>query len=1204
MSLFDGLGGLGSETADALSDLGAPDQADDLNQATQWIQDAINAAGTLPVPRARFLIGDRPQPNTTPVDRVDWSDALIQAGNLGGALLDEVLPGAGGFAELGTAIAEQEIFGKDARDDYEHPVHLVRTLDVREGLDTLWSAKVTLLKPDLAGFLPPGVPLDVLQVVEDAFSDQHGDGWLAPGSGRLPGLDPKDRADINNLISLGQQAANNPSNVAAQVWATENPDQLDRKRITRDHAQEPTQPYVGRTQPQHYIGKFARLCVARRFDDSEFTLNERWFSGTVTAFEDLGMGSTPGGGLPTAAKWREVRVTLRPRLFQLSLRRRHRIFKDLNAIEIVLEILDEHEIYPAEPGEGALTARRLEPGGREFFGPIAVPDALTSMVDNIAGAVPGGYGEGVGDAINSVLEQDIAGWRPKRDMCVQYGETDLAFVRRLLAEEGLSFFFESRETRETLVICEDPRLAGKKTLTASRLPIPVVPARNNGSIVEQAWNVGVARLPVPSGVTVRDRSFARPYEATDLAAGESLDLLSPGGLSSLGTLGGLEQMANQVVGLATEAAGTPGTEDYAGPEALFFEWPAGLSFPATGADEAHSFDAFDGPPMGQLRLEHFRSRGAITRGSSDCATLTPGHHVNLLHGAFDVLHPAVQKPQRFLITGVRHRASVAPSATAAAPYEIAYRNDFQAQNALLPIRPEKPDRPKISGVQTAIIIDTEHGEDPGRSGQEVSVLPEQHAWRVRVRFPWEREPDVGSAWMRFAQPFAGASFGTLLTPRVGMEVVIGFDEGNPDRPYVLGTLYSDTHDRAVGARHTSSVQPKDATSGRIDHPARLTDSGFRSRSWKQSERGEGARGNRLRFDDFATNERIEVFARHDYAKEAGGSRDEEPYGDHVTTVKGQQTIDVGTDQRETVAGDQTLLARHVSADEADWGRKATVGGDETIQIGEGSVDDDASDSPDTPAAMKDRIEGSETLTVGGWRDWFVDGSERIHIEGGGAINAGEEVERPGRSLDVSGNSTVTVEGDDTFVVSGDRRVQVEGAYTLKAEKLDMKVVPPGGLDEASEGDEGETPGSDEGEAEALGGIEVDEEGARLGTKGSVDIETETFTAESTGGRMLVKAATRIKILVNGNKILLDGDANTITMDVATARRFRLGTEAAYIEGGQTHLLLSAGGSSWETTAAADGMLSKLDGPTVTIAASDEIALEAPSIHLGEMPEDT
>ncbi|MBK6520492.1 MAG: hypothetical protein IPG04_41795 [Polyangiaceae bacterium] len=55
--------------------------------------------------------------------------------------------------------------------------------------------------------------------------------------------------------------------------------------------------------------------------------------------------------------------------------------------------------------------------------------------------------------------------------------------------------------------------------------------------------------------------------------------------------------------------------------------------------------------------------------------------------------------------------------------------------------------------------------------------------RVRVRFPWDRSGRVGdtsSCWIRVSQGWAGAGYGSLMLPRVGQEVLVGFLDG--DRP--------------------------------------------------------------------------------------------------------------------------------------------------------------------------------------------------------------------------------------------------------------------------------------------------------------------------------------------------------------------------------------------------------------------------------------
>ncbi len=1200
MGILDGLEDPLGEVSDALSDFGAEDEAGDLDAATRWIQSRIAAGGRLPVLRARFLIGPF-KPNTVPIDQVDWADAIVQAGGLGEKLLQQAGAQAG-FAELGAAALEQELDRRfDIEKDHEQPLHWVESAVVDEALSQCWTATVTLAKPDLASAVAAQTglnnpPQSLLDTITDAFTSSDDAGGV---------YDP---GDITTLLGTAFMAANRPDLLADRVWDTVHPDKLDLTRATTDHTAVTGQPFIGKTLASDYLGAFARFSLARRFDDDHFTLNERWFSGRVTEVEDL--------GYDPARRVRRVRLTIRPHLAQLALRRRHRAFKHMNAVQIVRQLLTEHGIYvQASTKDATGTAARFVPGGRELFGPLGVPDAATAAIGKLSGIDPFGVGEKVSDAVNDVLEQPIEDWRPKREYCVQYGETDLEFAERLLAEEGLTYFFEHRERLETLVVCEDPRLAGKKVLTAGRLPLQgstgASPVAFNLS--ERAWSVSVARKPVPSGVTLRDRTYTRPYDPLDLKAGESLDLLSPGNLSSLTTLGGLEQMANQAVGLAGELTGAAGTEDYAGPEAQWFEWPGRFEYPVVDdPTDPFGYSMYEGPPMAQLRLEGFRAEGAIARGQSECATLAPGANARLQHGGFDVLHPPVQKPQRFLITRVRHFAGPAPAQPGQPPraYEMSYQNRFEGINIALPYRPPPPPpKPRIRGVHTAIVVDVERGEDPTTSPAEVSV-PEHHsAWRVRVRMPWERSGEAfvagegddvrgagaaeeGSRWLRFAQPYTGAGFGWLTVPRAGMEVVIGYEGGDPDHPTVLGALYSDAYDRPTGARHASSAKPADPASGRIDFPARMQNAGFTSRAWPQAERGAGVRGNQVRFDDSAGDDeaghgRVEVFAQHDLAKEVGKKTDEAKLGDHVTTVLHDQLNTVGTDQTELVHGDQVLLARHPSESETDWGREVDVAGKETIEIGGGEKRPPEEGDPEIPErdAMFDEVTLDDTLEVKLGRTLHVAGNETIEIGGAGAT---EEI--PGRLLDVAkGNSKVTIEGDDEFVVTGSRRVKAAGSYTLLAKRIDMQTVTRG-------------PGDGPGQGEPNGGLVIDESGASMTTKGDASVKTGAFTAESRAGRVLVKAATRITLhdgSGQGNRIVMDAAKKTIVFRTATGANLKLGIDAAGLEMSEGKIDLAASPSFWRVELGGLGTMSRIEGPSVRFEASDEIWLHAPSIYFGE-----
>lgn len=88
-------------------------------------------------------------------------------------------------------------------------------------------------------------------------------------------------------------------------------------------------------------------------------------------------------------------------------------------------------------------------------------------------------------------------------------------------------------------------------------------------------------------------------------------------------------------------------------------------------------------------------------------------------------------------------------------------------------------KPRIDGVHSASVV--------GPPGKEIHV---DALGRVKLRFPWDRESkdaDSSSSWVRVAQPNTP---GSMLLPRVGWEVAVMFEDGDPDRPYVLGRVYN------------------------------------------------------------------------------------------------------------------------------------------------------------------------------------------------------------------------------------------------------------------------------------------------------------------------------------------------------------------------------------------------------------------------------
>ena len=114
-------------------------------------------------------------------------------------------------------------------------------------------------------------------------------------------------------------------------------------------------------------------------------------------------------------------------------------------------------------------------------------------------------------------------------------------------------------------------------------------------------------------------------------------------------------------------------------------------------------------------------------------------------------------------------------------FQQGYRNRFLATPWEVFFRPplEHP-KPRVLGSQTAVVT--------GPPGEEIHC---DRYGRVRVQFHWDREgqgDDKNSCWLRVASGWAGNGYGGLVIPRVGMEVLVDFLEGDPDQPLVSGCL--------------------------------------------------------------------------------------------------------------------------------------------------------------------------------------------------------------------------------------------------------------------------------------------------------------------------------------------------------------------------------------------------------------------------------
>ena len=179
----------------------------------------------------------------------------------------------------------------------------------------------------------------------------------------------------------------------------------------------------------------------------------------------------------------------------------------------------------------------------------------------------------------------------------------------------------------------------------------------------------------------------------------------------------------------------------------------------------------EGEDKADRRKLALKSRLTLFYGESSIRRFTAGHWFNL---STPVLRDLDNKP--YLIKELKIEATA-----------TSYKNSFVAlplKQPYLPLEEENVQKPVIFGSQTAVVV----GE------KETGSVHSNSAGRVRVRFHWDhhspQDSSQTSAYLRVAGPAAGGRRGFVFTPRIGEEVIVSFEDGDPDKPLIIGSVYS------------------------------------------------------------------------------------------------------------------------------------------------------------------------------------------------------------------------------------------------------------------------------------------------------------------------------------------------------------------------------------------------------------------------------
>jgi len=343
------------------------------------------------------------------------------------------------------------------------------------------------------------------------------------------------------------------------------------------------------------------------------------------------------------------------------------------------------------------------------------------------------------------------------------------------------------------------------------------------------------------------------------------------------------------------------------------------------------------------------------RGRSDCSSFTAGYKFKISH------LPEKDDDREYALTTVRHFYRQSPPYASTDDPGNPIQNQFECiplgDSKFAPFRPQRTTpKPSIFGSQTAYVV--------GPSGEEIHV---DKYGRVKVQFHWDREGkyDAGSScWMRVAQGWAGNNWGSMFIPRIGMEVLVQFLEGDPDQPLITGCVYN------------PSALP----------PYKLPDDKTRTIVFK-SNSSKGGRGfNEIRVEDKKGEEQVFFHAEK--------NQDVRVKNDNKEWIGQDTHLIVKRDQIEQVQKDKHLLVKGDQTEKVDGNVHLRVGSNKEQKIGTKFAVDSGMEVH-LKAGMSVTIEAGSQITLKAGGSFVNVGPTGVAIKGamvmlnsGGAAGSG------------------------------------------------------------------------------------------------------------------------------------------------------------------------------------------------------------------------
>lgn len=600
---------------------------------------------------------------------------------------------------------------------------------------------------------------------------------------------------------------------------------------------------------------------------------------------------------------------------------------------------------------------------------------------------------------------------PVRDFCLQYQESELAFVSRLLEDEGIFYWFEHEAGAHVMHLAD---------AAAAHTPIDGTSAISFSTDLHLGREA-VTELALTTSVThdayaARDWNYEVP--ATPLDATQN-------------------------------GAPAPVFERY--------EYPGYFARNTDGGRRAHN-------RLAEALLDRY-----VVEGASTCRRLHPGRTFEVADARPEALS------RGYLLRAVEHAYDAAAArgrgdgsavATAARPaHHEAYRARFTAVPDDMEFRPPRvTPRPAVAGKESAVVT------TPG--GEEIHV---DEMGRIKVHFYFDREgavDDHASFWLRTQQQNTA---GAMILPRVGWEMSVAFVDGDPDRPVALQKLYNQETMPPYGLpanKTQSALQSSSTPGGGGTNEVRLQDGAGGMEFALHAQKDFALAAGHDMTEEItvdASEEVVQQLATTVGASESvkvGAKQSTSVTGNCTLQTTGSKTVSVsamddwgvtgnysvssGGDRSETVSGMMNVLANKV--DEAfGAAHTKTVGAALCINAGTAIIDTTVGNKTESVGGAKlelvrnakvETVTGAKTL-VSGFTTCRTSKSMAVSAKAALTVNvAGAIAEKCGETYALGARLVaITAPGGAEFKAGGSSLVARGGKITVNASSLGAKGGP-------------------------------------------------------------------------------------------------------------------------------------------------------------------